>query len=251
MPQRSPPILDRAIEGFVRGFSFTRSFTHPYIPQRVGRLWVVRDGPRKKEKDYRREEWVAHGARPIDVDRIVRKQTRGRFAICAICATGESDGPLRDGYKTLGYRLGGTEPFMIHRLTRIPNPKSPAIVQRVTTQDLADRLAKVAGSKQILPEHVPSERAPMRQYVAMIDSQIVGWVRSIAVGEMTWCSNMYVVEKHRRRGIGRAMMCRMLRDDREHGATMAVLLASHTGAKLYAAVGYEQIGTLLVFTPKG
>ena len=84
----------------------------------------------------------------------------------------------------------------------------------------------------------------------MIDGQIVGWVRSIAVGEMTWCSNMYVVEKHRRRGIGRAMMCRMLRDDREHGATMAVLLASHTGAKLYAAVGYEQIGTLLVFTPK-
>jgi predicted acetyltransferase len=84
----------------------------------------------------------------------------------------------------------------------------------------------------------------------MIRDEIVGWVRSIVVGNATWCSNMYVIERYRRRGIGRTLMCRMLRDDREHGAKSAVLLASHTGAKLYAAVGYEQIGTLLLFTPK-
>jgi hypothetical protein len=29
-----------------------------------------------------------------------------------------------------------------------------------------------------------------------------------------------------------------------------VLLATHTGAKLYPVVGYEQIGMLLLFTPK-
>ena len=60
---------------------------------------------------------------------------------------------------------------------------------------------------------------------------------------------MYVVPSFRRRGIGRALLCRMLRDDRDGGAKMAVLLASHTGAKLYPVVGYEQIGTLLLFTP--
>ena len=43
---------------------------------------------------------------------------------------------------------------------------------------------------------------------------------------------------------------RMLRDDRAASAKTAVLLASHTGARLYPVVGYKQIGTLLVFTPK-
>lgn len=42
----------------------------------------------------------------------------------------------------------------------------------------------------------------------------------------------------------------MLQDDHATGSTQAVLLASHTGAKLYPVVGYEQIGTLLLFTPR-
>jgi GNAT superfamily N-acetyltransferase len=250
MARRSGNRLDRATETFARGFSFTRSFTHPYLVERVGPLWVVRDGPRKNSKDYRREEWIAHGADPIEVDRMARKNARGRFAICAICAIDDSDVPLREGYKSLGYRLGVTEPLMVHRLTRIPNPKSPARVKRATTQELADRLAKAARRTQILPEHLSAKYPPMRQYAAMIDGTIVGWVRSIVVGKMTWCSNMYVVAKYRRRGIGRALMCQMLRDDRANGASEAVLTASHTGAKLYEAIGYEQVGTLLLFTPR-
>ena len=42
----------------------------------------------------------------------------------------------------------------------------------------------------------------------------------------------------------------MLQEDRAHGAKQAVLLASHAGAKLYPLLGYEQIATLLIFTPK-
>jgi predicted acetyltransferase len=61
---------------------------------------------------------------------------------------------------------------------------------------------------------------------------------------------MYVQPAYRRRGIARAMLSRMLQDDQRGGANHAVLLASHTGAKLYPVVGYEQIGKLLLFTPK-
>ncbi len=61
---------------------------------------------------------------------------------------------------------------------------------------------------------------------------------------------MYVAPKFRRRGIAQGMLCRMLRDDRSGGAKIAVLLASHAGAKLYSVVGYQQIGSLLCFTPK-
>jgi hypothetical protein len=44
----------------------------------------------------------------------------------------------------------------------------------------------------------------------------------------------------------------MLRDDRGHGSTCSVLLASHAGALLYPKypkVGHEMIGLLLLFTP--
>ena len=40
-------VLQHAIEVFARGFCFTRSFTHPYLAERLGKVWVVRDGPRK------------------------------------------------------------------------------------------------------------------------------------------------------------------------------------------------------------
>jgi GNAT superfamily N-acetyltransferase len=147
--------------------------------------------------------------------------------------------------------LGATEAFMVHRLKSLPPGSGTADVriQRVTTADLATRLARAARSRQILPEYLRGD-APLRAYVALKDDEPVGWVRSIVVGDATWCSNMFVVPQYRRRGIGAALLDAMLRDDRSGGANLAVLLASHTGAKLYPVVGYEQIGTLLLFAPR-
>jgi GNAT superfamily N-acetyltransferase len=242
------PDLRRAIEIFVRGFAFTRSFTHPYVAERVGPLWVVRDGPRKRHTDYRREEWVAHRVAPAEVERIARRHTRGGYAICAIRAPDEPDGPLRAAYKALGYRLGTTEPMMFHSLSRIPRLPEPVPIQRVTTPDLAQSLAKAARGRQVLPEHFASD-SPLRQYVALDGTKPVGWVRSITAGKATWVSNMFVRPDYRRRGIGRSLLARMLRDDRSAGATCSVLLSSHTGAMLYPRVGYQRIGELLLFTP--
>jgi GNAT superfamily N-acetyltransferase len=250
-PNVRPHDIDRVVNAFVHGFAFTRSFTHPYVAQRVGPVWVLQDAPRTSG-DYRRDEWVAHGVPPAEVDRVARRTSRGWWCVSYIHPVGEDDAPLRAAFKSLGYRLGTTEPVMCHDLARIPRCDAPATIQRVTTQAMADALAKLARSRQILPEHLGAADAPLRQYVALDDAgAIVGWVRSIAASEEArWCSNMYVLPKHRRRGIGRAMLSRMLRDDRAAGATTAVLTASHTGAKLYTTVGYEQIGTLYLFTPR-
>ena len=241
-------VLQRAIEVFAHGFCFTRSFTHPYLADRVGRVWVVRDAPRKRGT-YRREEWIAHGVAPEEIDQVAREHTRGRFAVCAICGVDESDESLRTSFKALNYRLGSTEAVMVHELKRIPRFDTPAEIARVTTEDMAERLNKAAGARQILPEHLARD-SQLRQYVALVDDKPVGWVRSIDVGHATWCSNMYVDPEFRRRGIGRALMCRMLRDDRAGGSKLAVLTASHTGAMLYPVVGYRQIGTLMLYTPK-
>jgi GNAT superfamily N-acetyltransferase len=246
--------LGRVVETFVRGFAFTRCFKHPCVPERVEGIWRVRDAPRKNPVDYRREEWIPVGVDAPAVDRIARRHARGHFCVCAMRRADEPDAPIRAAYKALGYRLNCTEPLMAHRLRRIPKLPEPLAVVRVMTRELADLLAKVARSRQVLPEHLVPD-APLRQYVALDGEQIVGRVRSIVVrgtdGTVTtWVSNMYVEPPYRRRGIGKAMLAKMLRDDRSKGATMSVLAASHTGAMLYPVVGYESVGELLVFTPR-
>jgi GNAT superfamily N-acetyltransferase len=240
--------MERAIETFVRGYCFTRSFTHPYVAGKAGPLWVLRDGPRKRGY-ARREEFVSYGVEPMRAHRLVAKHARGHYCICVLHDLDEDGLDLRDDFKDLGYRLGHSEFMMVHNLKRIPRVPAPLSIRRVDTEAMADRLAKVARSRQILPEHLGKD-APQRSYVALDGELPVGWVSSIVTGDTTWCANMYVKPEFRRRGIARSLMCRMLRDDRSGGASMAVLLASHAGAKLYPVVGYRQIGTLMVFTPK-
>ena len=242
-------LINQAVETFVRGYAYTRSFTHPYLVEQFGPVWVTRDGPRKSG-DYRTEEWIAHGVPPEEVDRLAREHARGKFAVCAIRGSDDPMAPLREGYKALGYRLGTTEPLMVHDLAEIPQFDCPAEIQRVTTREVADRLAKAARSRQILPRHLDGSDTGLRQYVAVVEGEPVGWVRSIVVGDATWCSNMYVQPAHRRRGIAKALLSRLLHDDRDHGARTAVLLSSHTGALLYPVIGYRHIGTLLLFIPQ-
>ena len=239
--------LAEAIETFVRGFCFTRSFTHPFICERVGTAWVMRDAPRRGGK-YRTEEWDVHGMAADEIHRLVETEGRGRPAVCVIRGIQEDSASMRAALKERGYRLRTTEPLMVHRLRQLPKSRCPALIQRVLDPELASRLNKVARSRQVLEEHLHAQAA-LRQYAAVWGESIVAWVASIEVGENTWCSSMYVKEPYRRRGIGRALLRQMLADDRAHGSTGSVLLASHAGAKLYPVVGYQQIGELLLFMP--
>ena len=241
-------MIDDAIEVFVRGFTTTRSFTHPYLADRVGPLWVMRDGPRKRSADYRTEEWVARGTPAAEVDAAVRRETRGRFAVCHILPAGEDDAGVRADYKSLGYRLIRTEALMTRPAAPAGPVNSPAAVRRVASADHAARLAKAAGSRQLLDQHLTDDA--VRVYTAEIDGQIVGYVRSIAVGQANWCASMHVDPAHRRKKIATALMARMLSDDAERGSTRSVLLSSHTGATLYPTLGYDTIGTLLLLTPR-
>jgi GNAT superfamily N-acetyltransferase len=192
---------------------------------------------------------VAVDVDPKKVDAAARRGTRGRFCICAVCPAGVSDLPLRDGYRELGYRLGGTEPLMLHRLKRIPKLPEPLPIERVLTQELSDRVTEASGRRQILPEDLPDGSA-FRLYAALDGDKPIGWLKSITAGDATWVSNVFVKPEYRRRGIGKSLTVKMLRDDRAYGASQSTLLASHTGALLYQAVGYERLGHLLLFTPR-
>jgi GNAT superfamily N-acetyltransferase len=241
--------MEFAIEVFVRGHSAGRSRTFPYEASHVGPLWVMRDAPRKNPRDYRKEDWIAYGVDATEVDAIVRRHTRGRFFICAMVKQGEPDQLTRTAYKSLGYRLLATEGFFVQRLKRVPKPSTFVSIERVRTRELATHLGRITRSRPI-PDALLCHDAPFRQYVALDDNAIVGRVRSVDAAGATWCADMYVDPSHRRRGIGQALLCRMLRDDRVGGSKCSVLTASHTGALLYPRVGYERIGTLYMFVPR-
>jgi GNAT superfamily N-acetyltransferase len=209
----------------------------------------MRDAPRKKPSDYRKEEWIAHNVGPKEVDGLARGHTRGRFFVCVLLREGEPDQPTRTAYKALGYRLLATEGFFVQRLERIPKLPSPASIERVRTSALAERLGKITRRRPISSEFFGDD-SPFRQYIALEGQDIVGRVRSVDAAGATWCADMYVNASHRRRGIGRALLSRMLRDDRARGSKCSVLTASRTGALLYPHVGYERIGTLYMFAPR-
>ncbi|WP_161605953.1 GNAT family N-acetyltransferase [Microlunatus speluncae] len=247
--------IDRAIEVFVRGFGFVRSRTHPYVAERVGLGWVIRDAPRRDPAKYRREEWVAHGLAPAELHELAERNTCGRYALCVVRSDDQDPDPIRLAYRDLGFRLGGAEPFLQHRLIDLP-PRDRAIpIEQVTTQDQAERLRAAGGPR--LPAEAFEPDGRLRQYLAVLDGTAVGWVASVEVAGVgpatdqvaTWCSEMFVAATHRRRGIGRALLARMLRDDRDRGAHCSVLSASQAGARLYPTVGYERLGELLVYTP--
>jgi GNAT superfamily N-acetyltransferase len=257
-PQPTPPPNQLGAEGdiehalgvFAGGFCFTRSLTHSCLAERLGRLWVIRDAPRRRKSEvYRSEEWIGHGITPREMDGAARSGTRGRFRLCLLRGEGELDLSFRADYRQMGYRLRGTEPLMVHDLKRIPRLSAPATIQRITTSDLAACLAKAAGRRPIVPEYWDAA-SPLRQYVALDPAgAAIGWVQSIGVGDATWVSQMYIMPAYRRQGIARAMLCHMLREDRAAGSRGSVLLASHTGALLYPSVGYRQLGTLWVYCP--
>lgn len=238
-----------AMEVFVRGHSAGKSRTFPYEVSRVGPLWSMRDAPRKNPADYRKEEYVAYGVEPAKADAIARRHARGRFFICAMIADGVPQEPVRAAYKALGYRLLATEGVFVQPLKRIPRAPVSVAVERVRTAEMADRLAKITRTRPV-PESWFGKDAPVRQYVAVDGKAIVGRVRSIDAAGATWCADMYVDPSRRRRGIGRALLLKMLQDDRTLGSTCSVLTASHAGALLYPHAGYERIGTLLMFAPR-
>jgi hypothetical protein len=133
--------------------------------------------------------------------------------VCVIVGEGGSDESTRSADNALSYRLLATEGFFLQRLQRIPTSPSSVSIERVRTPDLAALLGKATQSCPIL-DGLLGDDAPLRQYVALDGADIVGRVRSVDAVGATWCADMHVNASHRRRGIGRAVLCRMLRDDR-------------------------------------
>jgi hypothetical protein len=244
-----PFSIQQALEVFLRGFSITRSFTRPYQSSRIGSsIWLLADVPGGSSPE-RTPEVVAYDADPETVRETLKGQPLARHFLCVLLDDPTKVQETCVAYKRLGYRLLGREPlFVLDTARRAPFEGRP--IRRVIESAEANAVAKAARYRQILPEHLIQDDAICRLYASFEEETPVGWVRSIRTHpDCSWVSNLFVHPSHRRKGIGRALMSRMLDDDARYGVQWSVLLASLTGAKLYPHLGYAEYGLLLLFSP--
>jgi GNAT superfamily N-acetyltransferase len=241
--------MDRVAELYAKGISYTRSRSHPYPLGRVNGIWVMRDGPRKLGEP-RREEWVTHGMRPTAVDRLARKRATGRYAICVIRGLDQPVEPMREEFAALGYRQGFSESLLLHRLEELSKPSSPLPIRQVFRTKEIDALTLAAGHRLALREELSGKDATMRQYAVWDGHRPVAWAQSLPIGRWTWCCNIHVLPSYRRRGVGEAMLTKLLADDKANGSAGSVMLARNRAAAIYAGAGYEELGELLVFMPR-
>ena len=243
--------IDAAIETFAGGWCYTRSFTHPYLATRLTpQILQLHDGPRSNPNaDVRRDEFVCFGCLPNEALEISAEAAKGNFAICFVLPAGADDTEVRKEFKLLGCRLGATEAFMENDTPEI-EPTEPIIpIVRIADQAHADAIGKAWRRKQILSRDIGNENAIHRVYTIHDGNKFIGSCGSIRVGDAGWISSLYVDADYRRKGLGTALMTRVMSDDRALGITRSVLLASHTGAMLYPQVGFRQLGMLYIYNP--
>ena len=211
-----------------------------------GRLWLLTDKPGKKEP--RLSEAIACGLTPAETLEELKSVNVPRLALCYVQPEHKRDKAVEAEFRAGGWKVFRNEPFFVRDLHEPIAPVKGHKIVRVTDADLAERVAKAQRSRPLA--HLTTDDAPVRMYVCLKGSMVVGWVSSVrSDDESTWVSNLHVREDFRRQGIGRALMTAMMEDDVRFGLRWSVLLSSQAGANLYPLVGYEQIGLLQIYMP--
>ena len=166
----------------------------------------------------------------------------GWHFLCDIHSPQEDFTSRRAQYNELGYRALSTEWLFIHDMKDIPDFESDPQVRLVSDQDVLSHINQIASQPRKL-------QPGSRLYSAWDEGQDFGWVTSVPYRDSAWVANLYVHREFRGKGFGRALMSKLLNEDRENGVKQSVLLASSDGARLYPHLGYQQIGILQMFCP--
>ena len=240
-------MIEKSLEAFVRGVSFTRSVTHPCEIITLGETaWLLRDAPRTNG-DARNAEVTVYQREPAAVVELIQQNVTGKYFLCVMTDSEAERIAAEAAYKARGYRLMRREPLFVAPTAGVT--ASDDRVRRVTTQNDSDAVTKAAGRKQIPPERL-SDDAALRWFAAFDGETALGWAQSLRTHpDCGWVSGLFVQEAQRGKGYGRALINALLADDAGRGLTHSVLLASQAGARLYPHLGYEELGTLLVLSP--
>lgn len=231
--------LEIAIEVFAHAFCKSKSTTYPYVPRKFEDVWILEDQPPRKNP--RKSEVIVYQLEPDQAVEQAIASSVGWHFLCHASAGGQSD-DIKKRYKSLGYRAISTEWIFFHDLFDIPIFESDPAVVRLDYQEEWEKVPQLAKQKRRLSSGQPL-------YTVHDSFRDYGWVESIQYGEYGWVAGLHVHEVSRRKGYGKALMSRLLQDEKKRGSSSNVLISSTAGAKLYPLLGYQEIGVLQIFCP--
>ena len=155
----------------------------------------------------------------------------------------ESDPAMRAEVERRGYTLDTTTRAMGMALDEIAVPR-PRI--DLGLADWLDYL-KMDGLPPDFLEN--ADHAAFHLLAARIDGEMVAAALAYDFGDDCGIYNVGTVEKARRRGLGTALTAAQVYDARARGCRTASLQSTQMAERVYAAVGFRDLGRILEYVP--
>jgi GNAT superfamily N-acetyltransferase len=155
----------------------------------------------------------------------------------------ESDPAMRAELERRGYTLDTTTRAMGMALDEIAVPR-PRI--DLGPADWLDYLTM---------EHLPpdflatADHGAFQLLAARIDGEMVAAALAYDFGDDCGIYNVGTIEKARRRGLGTALTAAQVYDARARGCRTASLQSTQMAERVYAAVGFRDLGRILEYVP--
>jgi len=160
----------------------------------------------------------------------------------------ETDGPLVAELERRGYRLAETTRAMGMRLDELAVTAGPAELHDASWGEYLRYLAGFG-----LPDGLLAgvDGSGFQVVAASVDGETVA--TGLAFEHEGDCGifNVSTLEPARRRGIGTALTARLLQAARARGCVTATLQSTPMAERVYAAVGFRDLGRILEFRPGG
>jgi GNAT superfamily N-acetyltransferase len=155
----------------------------------------------------------------------------------------ESDEPMRAELEQRGYTLDTTTRAMGMALDDIavPRPEIP--------------LRPARWLEYLTMEHLPldflatADHAAFHLLAARIDGEMVAAALAYDFGDDCGIYNVGTIEKARKRGLGTALTAAQAYDARARGCRTASVQSTEMAERVYAAVGFRDLGRILEYVP--
>jgi GNAT superfamily N-acetyltransferase len=158
----------------------------------------------------------------------------------------ESDESLRDELEARGYTLDTSTRAMGMALTDVLPPR-PQFEVLSADWPVYLRYLETVG----LPAGLLADVDPSAFHVlsAHIKEETVATALAFDLGEDCGIYNVSTLERARRRGLGTALTACLVHDAAERGCCTASLQSTDMAERLYAAVGFRDLGRFLEYVP--
>ena len=230
------------VQAFVEGWFIARGKGCSTL-QQEGTAWHIHYGVPMGGRDHELFVWQMA---PERVRSVAHRLTRGAPHWLGVL---QADGAeLETGYAAANY-IPSVYEMIMHRppapITMTPLPEG-FLLQQVITSAQADWYNRLQKRQAIYPAELTDNR--LRYYLVYQGMLPVARGRlALLDGGIFTLDGIHTLHTHRRRGVGRAMVTRMIHDAAAAGHPTGILSSSDMGHPLYRQLGYEDILPLTIF----